>query len=118
MSLMVSRAKASAANCAPIPFAATVPSIILSCCQHRGIEGMCLDADGNIVAVGGWQRSGPGPLVYVFRPDGAVTETHPIPADLPNKCCFGGRDLDLFYVTTAGGCLYQARTAREGLSRR
>jgi gluconolactonase len=86
--------------------------------QHRGIEGMCLDADGNIVAVGGWQRIGPGPLVYVFRPDGAVTETHPIPADLPNKCCFGGRDLDLFYVTTAGGCLYQARTAREGLSRR
>ena len=71
-----------------------------------------------VVAVGGWQHSGPGPLVYVFRPSGAVTETHPIPADLPNKCCFGGRDLDLFYVTAAGGCLYQARTAREGLSRR
>ena len=32
---------------------------------QRGIEGMCLDADGNIVAVGGWRRSGPGPLVYV-----------------------------------------------------
>ena len=86
--------------------------------QHRGIEGMCLDAGGNIVAVGGWQRSGPGPLVYVFTPGGAITETHPIPADLPNKCCFGGRDLDLFYVTTAGGCLYQARTGRDGFSNR
>src|ERR1700756_1703072 len=28
---------------------------------HRGIEGMCLDAEGNIVACGGWSRSGPGP---------------------------------------------------------
>jgi len=31
--------------------------------EHRGIEGMCLDGDGNIIAVGGWRRSGPGPLV-------------------------------------------------------
>jgi gluconolactonase len=79
---------------------------------HRGIEGMCLDADGNILAVGGWGRSGPGPLVYVFAPTGAVIETHPIPEDLPNKCCFGGHD-DL-YVTTAGGCLYRAKTGRRG----
>src|SRR5262245_14997549 len=76
--------------------------------QHRGIEGMCLDCDGNIVAVGGWQRSGPGPLVYVFAPTGAVIETHPIPADLPNKCCFGGPGLDTLYVTTGGGHLYRA----------
>jgi gluconolactonase len=78
--------------------------------HHRGIEGMCLDADGNIVAVGGWQRSGPGPLVHVFSPSGAVIDTHPIPADLPNKCCFGGPDLDTLYVTTGGGQLYRART--------
>jgi gluconolactonase len=82
--------------------------------HHRGIEGMCLDADGNIVAVGGWQRSGPGPLVYVFAPSGAVIESHPIPADMPNKCCFGGPDLDRFYVTTAGGRLYQAKAGRCG----
>jgi gluconolactonase len=75
---------------------------------------MCLDADGNIVAVGGWQRSGPGPLVYVFAPSGAVIESHPIPADMPNKCCFGGPDLDRFYVTTAGGRLYQAKAGRCG----
>src|SRR5215468_661733 len=67
---------------------------------HRGIEGMCLDADGNIAAVGGWQRSGPGPLVHILAPGGAVIEAHPIPADLPNKCCFGGRDLDRFFVST------------------
>ena len=76
--------------------------------QHRGIEGMCLDADGNIVAVGGWRRSGPGPLVHVFAPSGGVIETHPIPADLPSKCCFGGPGLDTLYVTTGGGHVYRA----------
>ena len=73
---------------------------------------MCLDADGNIVAVGGWQRSGPGPLVYVLAPGGAVLESHPLPADLPNRCCFGGPNLDTLYVTTAGGQLYRAPAGR------
>ncbi len=81
---------------------------------HRGIEGMCPDADGNVVAVGGWQRSGPGPLVMVFAPSGAMIESHPIPADLPNKCCFGGPGLDTLYVTTGGGHLYRAATGRRG----
>src|SRR5262249_45261461 len=70
---------------------------------QRGIEGMCLDAAGNIVAVGGWRRSGPGPLVYVFSPHGAVIESHPLPADLPNKCCFGGPGLDTLFATPGGG---------------
>jgi gluconolactonase len=86
---------------------------------HRGIEGMCLDADGNIVACGGWNRSGPGPLIYVFSPSGAVIESHPFPADCPNRCCFGGRDLDTLYVTTGCGQLYRAKTAgRRGMTRR
>jgi len=81
---------------------------------QRGVEGMCLDADGNIVACAGWQQSGPGPLVYVFVPDGRVVETHALPADRPNRCCFGGRDLDVLYVTTAGGHLYRAKPGRRG----
>jgi len=82
---------------------------------HRGIEGMCLDAAGNIVACGGWNRSGPGPLIYVFSPQGAVIESHLFPADSPNRCCFGGGDLDTLYVTTGGGHLYRAKTAgRQG----
>ena len=86
---------------------------------HRGIEGMCLDTDGNIVACGGWQRSGPGPLIHVFSPRGAVIESHPFPADSPNRCCFGGHELDTLYVTTGGGHLYRAKTAgRRGRTRR
>jgi gluconolactonase len=77
---------------------------------QRGIEGMCLDAEGNIVACGGWTRSGPGPLISVFSPQGAVIESHPFPADEPNRCCFGGPGLDTLYVTTGGGQLYRART--------
>jgi gluconolactonase len=84
---------------------------------HRGVEGMCLDRNGNIVACAGWRQSGPGPLIYVFAPDGAVLETHPVPADQPHRCCFGGRDLDLLYVTSAEGHLYQARTGRRGHTR-
>jgi gluconolactonase len=82
---------------------------------QRGIEGMCLDADGNIVATAGWRRSGPGPLVYVLSPHGAVIESHPFPVDLPNKCCFGGPGLDTLFVTTAGGQVYRAKTNRRGL---
>jgi len=82
---------------------------------HRGIEGMCLDSDGNIVACAGWTRSGPGPLIYVFSPSGAVQETHPLPGDMPMRCAFGDVDLASLYVTTAGGNLYRARaTGRRG----
>jgi gluconolactonase len=81
---------------------------------HRGIEGMCLDAQGNIVAVAGARRSGPGPQVYVFSPRGGVVASHPFPADLPNKCCFGGPGLATLFVTTAGGELYCAKTDRTG----
>jgi gluconolactonase len=81
---------------------------------QRGIEGMCLDVDGNVIAVGGWRRNGPGPSVYVISPEGAVLESHPLPADLPNRCCFGGKERDTLYVTTAGGELYAAKTPRHG----
>ena len=81
---------------------------------QRGIEGMCLDADGNIVACGGWNRNGPGPLVYVFSPAGAVLETHHLPADRPNRCAFGGPALDTLYVTTATGELLAGKISRCG----
>jgi len=74
--------------------------------EHRGIEGMCTDREGRIYACAGWKRSGPGPLVYVFSPSGAIVETHSVPADEPVGCAFGGGDL---YITTAGGELYRAR---------
>ncbi|MFB6173197.1 MAG: SMP-30/gluconolactonase/LRE family protein [Halobacteriales archaeon] len=80
----------------------------------RGIDGMCLDESGNIVATAGWEDGGPGPSVYVFAPDGEVLERHPSPDPQPTNCCFGGGDLRNLYLTGGDGCLYRARTDRTG----
>ena len=80
---------------------------------HRGIEGMCVDTEGNIIACAGWQRSGPGPLIYVFSPVGAVLGTHAVPADLPLNCAFGDSGLTSLYVSTAAGHLFRGRTGEK-----
>jgi len=85
---------------------------------ERGIEGMCLDSDGNIVACAGWKKSGVGPMLYVVSPSGTILETHPAPADLPMRCAFGDAGLASLYVTAGDGGLYRARnTGRRGLKR-
>jgi gluconolactonase len=81
---------------------------------HRGIDGMCLDDEGNIVATAGWEESGPGPMIYVFAPNGRVLETHPVPFDRPTNCTWGGSDLSTLYVTVGTGHLLAARTERRG----
>jgi gluconolactonase len=82
---------------------------------HRGIGGMCLDSQDNIVACAGWSRSGPGPTVYVFSPQGRVLESHPVPSDSPTNCAFGGEGLTTLYVTTGQGQLFKVGdTGRTG----
>ena len=81
---------------------------------QRGIDGMCLDAEGNIVATAGWEVSGPGGMIYVFSPTGRVLETHPIAASRPTNCCFGGPGLTTLYVTSTDGHFYRAETDRVG----
>ncbi|MCX8213719.1 MAG: SMP-30/gluconolactonase/LRE family protein, partial [SAR202 cluster bacterium] len=81
---------------------------------HRGIDGMVLDVDGNIVATAGFEQSGPGPMIYVFSPSGEVLETHPLPVDRPTNCSFGGADLSTLYITTSGGHLFRTATERTG----
>ena len=83
--------------------------------EARGIDGMCWDADGAIVATCGWEHSGPGPRIAVFTTDGMVLEEHLLPAGNPTNCAFGGRNLDTLYVTTLDGRLYQVpNTGRRG----
>lgn len=82
---------------------------------HRGIDGMCLDSEGNIVATAGWGTSGPGGMIYVFAPNGRVLETHPLPCDSPTNCTFGGSELRDLYVTSIEGHLLRAHTDRQGL---
>jgi gluconolactonase len=81
--------------------------------EHRGIDGMRLDTEGNLFATAGWELGGPGPSIYVFSPSGEVLERHDIPAQRPTNCCFGGDDLDTLYITTTEGHLFCARTDRQ-----
>jgi gluconolactonase len=76
---------------------------------HRGVDGMCLDTDGQIIACAGWEEAGPGPMIYVFAPSGRVLETHPVPVDRPTNCTFGGAALGTLYVTSGGGHLFSVR---------
>ena len=80
----------------------------------RGIDGMRVDREGNIVAACGWGRGGPGPRIAVFAPDGSVLEAHPVPNN-PTNCAFGDEDRGTLYVTDSAGALLRARTDRRGL---
>ena len=75
---------------------------------HPGASGMCLDAEGNIVAAAGSPATGPGALLYVFAPTGRVLETVPTPAR-PVAVSFGDADLTALYVTTIDGSLFRVR---------
>ena len=84
----------------------------------RGIEGMCLDSEGNLIACAGWKQGGAGPMLYVIDPNGSIVEEHPAPADMPMRCVFGDADRGSLYVTAGDGGLYRSRdTGRRGLSR-
>jgi len=84
---------------------------------QRGVDGMCFDAEGNIIAAAGWGQSGPGAMMYVFAPSGRVLETQPGPAgaDRLTNCTFGDPDLSTLYVTSAEGHFFRVRnTGRKG----
>jgi gluconolactonase len=84
----------------------------------RGIEGICVDSEGNVIACGGWAKSGPGPMVYVYSPSGSLLEKHPAPSDLPMRCAFGDADLSGLYLTTGEGQVYRAKgIGRKGVGR-
>jgi len=81
---------------------------------QRGVDGMTLDEDGNIIVCAGWEEAGPGPMIYVFSPTGRVLETHPMRVDRPTNCCFGGPDMRTLYVTTGSGHLFRVETNHTG----
>ena len=93
-------------------------SLMVFAPAERGIEGMCLDSDGNIVACAGWKKGGVGPSVYVISASGTVLETHPVPSDFPMRCAFGDAGLGSLYVTAGDGGLYRAtNVGRQGFKR-
>ena len=61
-------------------------------------DGMTLDAEGNL-----WVAFWGGSAVRCLSREGKVLETVELPTGKVSSCAFGGPDLDVLYVTTAGG---------------
>jgi gluconolactonase len=79
--------------------------------RDRGIDGMCVDAKGNIYGAAGDGKKGG---VYVFSPAGIRLAFIPVP-ETPTNCVFGGKDRKMLYVT-AGKSLYLVRLKVPGFA--
>ncbi len=79
--------------------------------EDRGIDGMSIDAKGNIYATAGRGKTAG---VNIFSPEGKKLGFIPTPED-PNNCCFGGQDRKMLYVT-AGRSLYRIQLTIEGFA--
>jgi gluconolactonase len=77
----------------------------------RGIDGMCVDAQGNIYGAAGQGKTGG---VYVFSPEGKQLAFLPVP-ETPTNCVFGGKERKTLYVT-AGKSLYRIGLNAEGFA--
>jgi sugar lactone lactonase YvrE len=78
-------------------------------------DGLTVDADGGIwVAVWG------GGALQRYSPDGRLKQIIELPAAHVTSCAFGGRDLDVLYISTAagpgtsGGALFSCRPGVTG----
>ncbi|MFK3677969.1 SMP-30/gluconolactonase/LRE family protein [Microbacterium sp. NPDC090218] len=71
-------------------------------------DGMTIDSEGGL-----WVAMFGASAVRRYDPDGALTCTIAMPSRGVTSCAFGGRDLDVLYVTTsqAGADLAHDRTA-------
>jgi gluconolactonase len=79
--------------------------------KDRGIDGMVVDAKGNIYGAAGDGKKGG---VYIFSPDGKQLDFIPTP-ETPTNCVFGGKDRKTLYVT-AGKSLYRIGLNAEGFA--
>jgi gluconolactonase len=79
--------------------------------KDRGIDGMVVDAKGNIYGAAGEGEKGG---VYVFSPEGKRLAFIPTP-ETPTNCVFGGKDRKTLYVT-AGKSLYRIPLNAEGFA--
>jgi sugar lactone lactonase YvrE len=59
-------------------------------------DGLTVDAEGGVWSV----HNGAGRVVR-YAPDGAITHEIELPLPQPTSCIFGGRHLDVLYVTTS-----------------
>lgn len=74
-------------------------------------DGSCVDEDGCLwnAEYGGWR-------LVRYTPGGKIDRTIDLPVSNPTCCCFGGRDLDILYVTSATQRLTPEDLAKQPLA--
>ena len=87
----------------------------------RGPDGMAMDTAGRLYVAAGFNfpnepyetvkkyKAG----IYVISPEGKLIGMLPVPADMITNCTFGGKDLNVLYIT-AGHKLWSAETKAKG----
>jgi gluconolactonase len=95
------------------------PQVLLSFgANERGIEGICVDSEGKVIAAGGSARGGAGAMIYVLSAAGALIDKQPAPCELPMRVAFGDAGLSSLYLTSGDGKLYRAKeTGHKGAHR-
>ena len=74
-------------------------------------DGACVDVDGCL-----WTAFFAGSRVVRYRPDGTIDRTIHLPVTNPTCVCFGGRELQTLYITTASKFLSKDRLSSEPLA--
>jgi len=74
-------------------------------------DGSCVDADSCLwnAEYGGWR-------VVRYTPDGKIDRVVELPVSNPTCCCFGGKDLDTLYISTARQRLTPEQLAAQPLA--
>lgn len=74
-------------------------------------DGSCMDADGCLwnAEYGGWR-------LVRYTPAGRIDRVIELPVSNPTCCCFGGRDLDVLYVSSATQRLTPEELAKQPLA--
>jgi sugar lactone lactonase YvrE len=74
-------------------------------------DGACVDAEGFI-----WNAIFAGGRIVRYKPDGRLDRAVKLPVTNPTCLCFGGKDLETLYVTTARKFLTEEQLSAEPLA--
>jgi L-arabinonolactonase len=81
--------------------------------DERGIvpDGLCVDAEGCV-----WSAQWNGWQIVRYSPEGEPLLTVKVPAQRVTSCCFGGKNLDQLFITTARVDLTDQELAKQPLA--
>jgi len=86
--------------------------VFVDCSNRPGHpDGSCVDADGCLwnAEYGGWRA-------VRYTPDGRIDRVIELPVSSPTCCCFGGKDFDTLYISTARQHLTAEQLAHQPLA--